>query len=635
MARGRDGPLTSSPSPGRTPEARSERSLAPGMAAALGAAALAAAVLRHLADGGRTETSGLVALFWAASVLAGTLAVRLLEARRGSDPGPRAGRALYALLGFVLLAALAARLVRLGDVPWVLDGDAALFASQALDLHRDGVRNPFGYSTHAYPVPSLAVGGAGMLALGPTIAGARLAWALVGVAGVLAAWLLFRRLLGPRAALAATALLALWHFPVHYARIGLNNIGDPLLLSLLLLFLVRALRSASARDWWGAGAVAGLSLAGYAGAFMAAPLLGGLAALAAARSPHAFFARHGARPLAAAAAFLLVAAPMLQSIARDPANFVVRQRTVGLLAPGRLAEMAAQRGVSPARVVLEQASAAGLAFHATRDRSPFYALTSPLLDRVTGAFFLLGLLHATARSLRRRGVSRLFPLVAWWWCGMLFGGVLTETPPQSQRLVGLAVPTAALAVSGAALLLRPARRLFRLRPAVPLALGVAAFAAVSFRTYAEFTPLRRYGGANAELATAVGLRLAPLRGTHAIHLAAPPRLYVTIPPLRFLLRDGLLLDVAAPLGAPPPAACAPEGAGVVFAFTPERRDELAWVRCTFPDGELEDLRRPVDGALVATLWIVSPEAASAARVREAAAGDGAVSAARRPGPDRG
>jgi hypothetical protein len=62
----------------------------------------------------------------------------------------------------------------------------------------------------------------------------------------------------------------------------------------------------------------------------------------------------------------------------------------------------------------------------------------------------------------------------------------------------------------------------------------------------------------------------------------------------------------------------PEGLGAVFAFTPERRDEMAWVRCTFPEGVVQELRRPRDDVRVATVYVVSPRQAADARFREAA-----------------
>ncbi len=589
-----------------------------GAVATLLAVFLSLSVLAHLSTGGRPDTAWLVVAFWAGSIAAGAAAVRAFETRPGSAAGARAGRRLALLAVLVLGLAFVVRAARLGDVPWVLDGDAAWYGSQALAFFRGGVGNPFGLGGNSQPIPSIAFGGLAMLVAGPTTAALRFPWAVVGTVAVGVSWLLIRRLLGPRLGLAAAALLATWHFHVHYSRVGLNNIADTLVLSLAVLGFVRALRSASARDWFLAGGAAGAGLLGYTGAWIAPPLLLGLVFVAAARSPRAFGARHGVRPLAAIAGFLLVAAPMIQTALRRPEDFRARQTTVGMLGTGRFAEEAARRDTSVALVVLDQVRRAGLAFSATTDTSTFYGLPSPLLDRVSSALLLLGLLHATGRAIARRGATRLFPLVAWWWSGMLLGGALTISPPASQRLVGLAIPTAAFVVSGAALLLRRARRLLRLRPAVPLAVGVAAFSVVSLRTYAEFSPRRLAGGPNSEVATAVARHVAGLGPDYVVHLAGAPRLFVSIPPLRFLLRDFLLLDVAEPLHAPVSPECVPEGLGAVFAFTPERRDEMAWVRCTFPEGVVQELRRPRDDVRVATVYVVSPRQAADARFREAA-----------------
>ncbi|PJF23324.1 MAG: hypothetical protein CUN56_01540 [Phototrophicales bacterium] len=75
---------------------------------------------------------------------------------------------------------------------------------------------------------------------GHDLTGLRMISALIGAAGVLALYLLSRELFGKRVGGISAALLAA--FPVHiqFSRIGLNNIVDPLLGTLVCYFIVRA-----------------------------------------------------------------------------------------------------------------------------------------------------------------------------------------------------------------------------------------------------------------------------------------------------------------------------------------------------------------------------------------------------------
>ena len=68
---------------------------------------------------------------------------------------------------------------------------------------------------------------AGMSLLGKTVLGVRITSILFGVLGVLATYLLFRRLFGRRVALTTAAMLALSFWSLMYSRIGLRHISLP------------------------------------------------------------------------------------------------------------------------------------------------------------------------------------------------------------------------------------------------------------------------------------------------------------------------------------------------------------------------------------------------------------------------
>jgi hypothetical protein len=199
----------------------------------------------------------------------------------------------------------------------------------------------------------------------------------------------------------------------------------------------------------------------------------------------------------------------------------------------------------------------------------------------------------------------------WWWGGILTGGVLTESPPSSQRLTTLTVPTCFFIAFALWQLFRLARAAIpRLPRRLLLAGGVVAFMVASLNLYFfEFTPQHRYGGRHAELGTTLAPIFDDLHQTHDAYFLGAPWMYwgfATIPYLSPQMRGQ---DIVQPLTAPPSPRILPPGRGGVFVVRPERAEELALIRQTFPDAEVREIHsRAPDDELLATLVIVAPPA---------------------------
>jgi len=101
--------------------------------------------------------------------------------------------------------------------------------------------------------------------LGPDFLGLRFMSVVVGTLTVPALYLLGSALFERRTGLIAAALLAVFPPHIHFSRLALNNIADPLFGTLALAFLVRGLRRNSGSDYVLAGVNLGLATYFYEG----------------------------------------------------------------------------------------------------------------------------------------------------------------------------------------------------------------------------------------------------------------------------------------------------------------------------------------------------------------------------------
>jgi 4-amino-4-deoxy-L-arabinose transferase-like glycosyltransferase len=108
---------------------------------------------------------------------------------------------------------------------------------------------------------------------GRDLIGLRIVNAFIGTAGVLAVYGLGRTLFDRRTALAAAALLATLPLHVHYSRIAVSHLSDPLFGTLALMFLLRALQTNRRLDWALGGIALGMTQYFYEGGRLLFPPL--------------------------------------------------------------------------------------------------------------------------------------------------------------------------------------------------------------------------------------------------------------------------------------------------------------------------------------------------------------------------
>jgi 4-amino-4-deoxy-L-arabinose transferase-like glycosyltransferase len=513
------------------------------------------------------------------------------------DPSRETWLEVAIVVGLTVLA-LALRIAALDSVPYTLGGDEAWHGLLARQVLTGELRNPFVMGYMSMPTFFYWPLSWSLWSVGNNVVGLRLPAVLAGTITVPVLYLFARRLWGRRTAFVTAMFLATYDYHIHYSRLGANNVWDALFVLLALWALDRGVTASDevkqSRYFTLTGLVMGLSAYFYTGARLLPLLVVVYLAFLWARqvfNPARSESMKGLKwhlVLLMVLAFLVAAGPMFSYALTHPDEWNARINQVGIIQSGWLAREPGLTGKSLSRILAEQFLRAAGAFHVFADRTVWYGADKPLLGFLAGIFAVLGVAWATLRWRQRR----YFLVLLWFWSVIITGGMLTESPPSSQRLV-IAIPAVALLVAfGLEQTVRLVRRLFGIRPSwgnLALGLLVLVMAASSVRFYfVEFTPSRRYGSAIGETATMMGHYLREMEGEPQVYLFGAPLLYWGFGTMTFLAPDIQGQDVVDPLDAPPEFEAGEHSA--LFLFLPQRAGELAWVQQAFPDGRLQEFR---------------------------------------------
>jgi SAM-dependent methyltransferase/4-amino-4-deoxy-L-arabinose transferase-like glycosyltransferase len=490
-------------------------------------------------------------------------------------------------------AALALRLVALSSHPFMLNGTEANIGLDALGVVRGHIRSPFSTGWLTNPTLPLYLLALPLDWLGSTVLALRLPSAVVGAVSVVAVYLIGGRLWSRPVGLVAAFFLAASHWHLHYSRLGMTNIWDPLLVLLALGTVAIAWQQGTAvtddepqhlRAWWLlAGLFTGLSAYFYTSSHLMPLFLGGLL-LWWLLFDRAGLRRQGGHILAAAAVALVVALPQIMHYREAPTVFMDRARTMGIVQSGWLAREAAAQATGYYDILAEQWWQAALAFIYTLDKSSAYNPGMPLLGFWPALFFAGGVLLALARMRKLRYAI----LLIWLLVTVTFAGALLESPPNSYRLLVAAPAAVLLAAVAFVWLFQQLAATIRLRRehVWPLLLVLAFLATMSDPLF-YFGPYRqeqRFGDANTEIAYEVSRYLNSLEGEWMVYFHGPPYMYADFPTIPFLApkyRTGMNLFNVEPEEALP-AAAGPR----IFLYVPQRSPEAHQIQLEIPGGKL-------------------------------------------------
>lgn len=528
------------------------------------------------------------ALFWFLALCSGGFTIWQLDQKKHEAVGKIESAVWHIFpLAAILLLALFLRAYNISNIPYVLGGDEASQGLEAVRVLEGHISNPFttgwlGVPTMSFYLNSITVG-----LFGRTIFGLRIVWAFVGTAAVLTTFLLVRRASNTTLGLMTAAFVAVYHYHIHFSRLGSNQIADTFFVSLALWLLVRSLDGTrlGKLDWYLTGTISALALYFYAGARLTPVLIIGILIYHLILNPKRVLSQW--RGIATMIfGFLVVGGPMLQYAYRFPNDFNARLNQTGIIQSGWLEREIEIIGEPMITILIDQFRRAALLFNYYPDRTVWYGLDRPLLDPFFGTLFLLGLGYASLRILTSQQDRKFAPIVLWWWAGMLLGGMLTESPPSSQRLITLAIPACfmiSLTINRLLDLIKDWASPYW-RPAFIL-LMVTGFGVISSITYFNnFSPKRTYGGPNAYLATAVSAQIQADSTIGRAYVLGAPNIYWGFATFPYLAAGIIADDIEEPLTTPPSETVLAPNGSTIFILHRDRLNELELLINAYPQG---------------------------------------------------
>lgn len=498
---------------------------------------------------------------------------------------------LLALVGFAL------RGIAVDSIPRNIHGDEGEMGLVARSVIAGILRDPFttAWADHATLWFFLQAGALSLF--GDNLLGLRMLPAIAGALTIPAIYTYGRLLHGRGIAILAAALLLTYHFHLHFSRIGLNVVVDPLMMLSTLAALFYALRKKSPTGLAIAGILMGLSQYFYFSSRLIPVVV--VAFLLALRVADRSLLPRWADIGILALGFALAIAPSIPHYMSTPLAFFGKLTDRSLLQPGYLANLG-NDGQSPALALLGHAYRSVAYFIAIPERGQFYGAGIPLLDHGMEVLFVVGLIAAATRW--RRPESLL--LLIWIGCVALFAGVLARQEQESQRyLIGAPVFCLLMGIGLTLIhdLLVQVVGFSRVASA-----GVVAFclvALMAWNTYFYFgvyTPRNSYARATA--ATELAFDLRDRRSDFFAYMFTPPALYLNYGTFQYIAERPPGIDVNESLTSVTALPDYPPDLRPVFIFIPSRIGELALVKERFPTGQL--ITRVIPGETEQILYYI-------------------------------
>ncbi|MCB9435684.1 MAG: glycosyltransferase family 39 protein [Anaerolineales bacterium] len=342
------------------------------------------------------------------------------------------------VLGLTALA-LVVRVAWLETNPYIQAEDEAAFAIQAVDLvgFSHWIDSPFRFGVWHHPLIYHMMISASVETLGQTILASRLPSALLGTFTVPAVYLMGRRMFNWRVGLVAAVWMVTFPVHLHFSRISINQVGDPLFTAFTFAFLTQALRTGDEMEYALAGVSLGLSQYFYSASRIVPILIVGYVLFYALANRRWIWQR-GDLVLIAVILSAVVAFPVYYSVYQDktqPLN--PRLEQVAIFETGDIeAALAENRWEDYWKYQFQHSYGA---YVQRVDESGFYGAYNSLVGWFGITPFLIGI----ALGLRRYYDPRWATMVIWVALTGLLGGVLLVDPPHYPRFVsvmpGLAV----------------------------------------------------------------------------------------------------------------------------------------------------------------------------------------------------
>jgi 4-amino-4-deoxy-L-arabinose transferase-like glycosyltransferase len=524
----------------------------------------------------------LAVLAWVAAI--GFFLVGHRKGRSTPTPTPWSREDMFALW-LLFIGALMLRGFLLEDIPWLLTGDEASAGLTAVEFIQGERNNIFVTGWFSFPSLFFWTQSLSIKLLGQTTLGLRFPSMLAGALTIPALYWFTRPFFGRKMAFGSSIFLAVFHFHIHFSRIGLNNIWDGLFFVLFIGIVWRAWNEVensppkTSPSFALAGLALGLSQYFYTSARILAGIFILFVVLLYIQNRQAVRRRLPGLT-STLLGFIVIVLPLAAYYTTHPEQFTAPFARVSHLGPW-LADEIALTGQSAISIIATQFKQATLGFTHVNIRN-WYTPDEPMLLAIPSALFILGAIILVFK-LRQ-------PLFQWlllWLLTSITISALSESTPAAQRLTFVAPAVAILVV------LPLDSVLDWLTPIMPqrknlVLLGVSAILAISMIGdisfyFGSYSMSQKFGDINTEVAQRVAQYLNTLEGSPTVYFYGLPRMgYYTHSSIQYLAPHATGEDIPDPLQEAPGDLA--KGM-VVFVFLPERIEEIEFVRAAFPDGE--------------------------------------------------
>ncbi|MDW8212225.1 MAG: glycosyltransferase family 39 protein [Roseiflexaceae bacterium] len=523
---------------------------------------------------------------WLASMGFFLAGARLLDRRNdnGLEEEPWTRRELFAVVALTLVA-LALRMTMIDAIPQNFGGDEGEMGMEARGVLEGRITNPFVTGWLSHPTLWFFLQALSLSVFGNNVFGLRALSALIGMATVLLLYLFARPLFGRSVASGAAMLLAVFHFHIHFSRLGVNNIVDPLLaLAAFIAFFTGMRRSSSFALGW-SGVICGVAQHFYMGSRLTPLLIAVLIAHLVITDWRRFCWLAPRLPLIIGG-FFLGFGPLIAHFINDPSALTARLAMVGVVQSGWLDHKLAE-GIPLTHIILDQARQSFGAYTFVPDRGAWYDPKIALLDSASSVLLVLGAALALVNWRR----PEWFLPVAWLTGAAVLGGMLLVNSPESPRYVTTAPALCLLVMLALQQIVALAGQAFRWtdrRRALLTAILVALLSGWSLNFYfRDYIPRRTYGWTNTEIATKLAHYVNAQPGPVYVYMFTPPRMFFGNGTIRFIASGVEGMDVHKPVTDSAQIMPPPDGKRPIFIFLPEREAELAVVQQRFPGGVIE------------------------------------------------
>jgi 4-amino-4-deoxy-L-arabinose transferase-like glycosyltransferase/SAM-dependent methyltransferase len=484
----------------------------------------------------------------------------------------------------IFLVSLALRLGNLTSHPYILSGSEASIGLDAAAVAGGQLRDPFAAAWLSNPTMPAFLMALPVKLIGQTILAVRILSPLIGSLTVVLTYLVGRMFWGPIAGIIAALLLAGSHIHIHYSRIGLTNIWDPLILLLTMGLIYLAWTRKQRFIWLLAGLFVGFSAYFYTTSHLIPVILLGIVLYMFTRGDE--LRENRRHILAAAILALIVALPQLLYYQSNPDIYFERYRTLGILQGNWLIEEVALSGDSAAGILTKQFAQGLLAYNFGDDLSNSYTPGVPLLSFFPSVLLLLGLGLALAKIKRLKNALLIVVFLS----TVMVAGVLLIDPPSTHRLL-IALPIIYLLITAALFWL--AEKFIDItnvstKYIAPTLIGIVLLISITDVAFyfGRYRADAKYGDRNTEIAHRISDYLNTLDGQWDGYFFAPPSMYANFPTFAYLVEgwqsEISLSDVAEEDGPPQTET----GHNNVFLYLPERADEIEPMSQLYRNGRL-------------------------------------------------